>query len=98
MEFKKTYESSKNIPCLITATCFQISARSYAQNVTLEAKETRWTKYAWKSRQTGYNFLQNDCISKLKKSLLTARHAIARCTGRLSCRSADAINKGKPLF
>ncbi|MDD4639302.1 MAG: SusC/RagA family TonB-linked outer membrane protein, partial [Bacteroidales bacterium] len=66
---KQTMRVLKISLVLILATCFQISARSYAQNVTLEAKETSLDKICMEiHRQTGYNFFyKNDCISKAKK-------------------------------
>jgi len=66
---KKTMRIIKITLVLIFATCFQISASTYAQTVTLNAKDASLAMLCVEiHQQTGYNFFyKDDCINSAKK-------------------------------
>ncbi|MFA5848684.1 MAG: TonB-dependent receptor [Bacteroidales bacterium] len=67
--FKQAMRVIKISIVLVLATCFQVSAKSYAQMVSINASEMSLEKICMEiHQQTGYNFFyKDDCISAAKK-------------------------------
>lgn len=77
---------------LVLATCFQVSAKSYAQMVSINAFGVSLEKICMEiHQQTGYNFFyKDDCISAAKKVTVNLQNA--PLTDAL-----DACLKGQPI-
>jgi len=62
---------------LVLATCFQVSAKSYAQMVSIKASGVSLEKICMEiHQQTGYNFFyKDDCINTAKKVTVNLQNA-----------------------